>query len=69
MIDHEEHKTSGFAGEIAARVNEECFELLDAPILRVAAMDVHCAYNPALEDLILPQVSHVEEVLSKLLAY
>lgn len=69
MIAHEEHKTSGFAGEIAARVNEECFELLDAPILRVGAMDVHCAYNPALEDLILPQVSHVEEVLGKLLKY
>jgi 2-oxoisovalerate dehydrogenase E1 component len=69
MIAHEEHKTSGFAGEIAARVNEECFELLDAPILRVGALDVHCAYNPALEDLILPQVSHVEEVLAKLLAY
>lgn len=69
MIAHEEHKTSGFAGEIAARVNEECFELLDAPILRVGALDVHCAYNPALEDLILPQVSHVEEVLAKLLRY
>ncbi len=69
MIAHEEHKTSGFAGEIAARVNEECFELLDAPILRVGALDVHCAYNPALEDLILPQVSHVEAVLSKLLSY
>ena len=69
MIAHEEHKTSGFAGEIAARVNEECFELLDAPILRVGALDVHCAYNPALEDLILPQVSHVEAVLTKLLSY
>jgi 2-oxoisovalerate dehydrogenase E1 component len=69
MIAHEEHKTSGFAGEIAARVNEECFELLDAPILRVGALDVHCAYNPALEDLILPQVGHVEEVLGKLLRY
>ncbi len=69
MIAHEEHKTSGFAGEIIARVNEECFELLDAPILRVGALDVHCAYNPALEDLILPQVSHVEEVLTRLLNY
>jgi 2-oxoisovalerate dehydrogenase E1 component len=69
MIAHEEHKTSGFGGEIAARVIEECFELLDAPILRVGSLDVHCAYNPALEDLILPQVSHVEEVLSKLLRY
>lgn len=69
MIAHEEHKTSGFAGEIAARVNEECFELLDAPILRVGALDVHCAYNPGLEDVILPQISHVEEVLDRLLKY
>jgi 2-oxoisovalerate dehydrogenase E1 component len=69
MIAHEEQKTSGFAGEITARVNEECFELLDAPILRVAALDTHCAYNPGLEDVILPQVSHVEEILRKLLSY
>ncbi len=69
MIAHEEQKTSGFAGEISARVTEECFELLDAPILRVGAMDTHCAYNPGLEDVILPQISHVEEQLRKLLSY
>jgi len=69
LVCHEEHKTSGYAGEIAARVNEECFELLDAPILRVAAKDVHVAYCPDLEEVILPQTSDVAEALRKLLRY
>jgi 2-oxoisovalerate dehydrogenase E1 component len=69
MIAHEEHKTSGFAGEIAARINEECFEDLDAPILRVASLDTHVAYNPGLEDVILPQVRHVYEKLKILADY
>jgi 2-oxoisovalerate dehydrogenase E1 component len=69
IIAHEETKTSGFAGEIAARINEECFEYLDAPILRVCSKDTHVAYNPDLEDVILPQVSDVEEALRKILKY
>jgi 2-oxoisovalerate dehydrogenase E1 component len=69
LVCHEEHKTSGYAGEIAARVNEECFELLDAPILRVASKDVHVAYCPDLEEVILPQISDVTEALRRLLAY
>ncbi|MFL5784491.1 MAG: thiamine pyrophosphate-dependent enzyme [Bacteriovoracaceae bacterium] len=69
LICHEEHKTSGYAGELAARVNEECFEALDAPIMRVCSKDVHVAYCPDLEEVILPQVSDVVEALRKLVKY
>jgi 2-oxoisovalerate dehydrogenase E1 component len=69
LVAHEETKTSGFAGEIAARVNEECFESLDAPILRVAAKDSHVAYCPQLEDEILPQIDDVVTELRKLVTY
>jgi 2-oxoisovalerate dehydrogenase E1 component len=69
LICHEEHKTSGFAGEIAARVNEEAFQYLDAPILRVCSQDVHVAYCPDLEEVILPQTNDVIEALRKLLTY
>jgi len=69
LICHEETKTSGFAGEIAACVNEQCFESLDAPIMRVTAKDSHIAYCPALEDDLLPQVDDVVVALRKLVQY
>lgn len=69
LIAHEEHKTSGYAGEVCAVINEECFELLDAPILRVASKDTHVAYCPDLEEVILPQTSDVLTALRKLLSY
>lgn len=69
LIAHEEQKTSGFAGEIAARVNEEAFEFLDAPILRVTSKDCYIAYCPTLEEVLLPQVENVMDSLRKLLSY
>lgn len=69
LIAHEEHKTSGFAGEITALINEKAFEYLDAPIRRVASMDTHVAYCPALEEVILPQVEHIRTAALELLKY
>ena len=69
LICHEEVVTSGFAGEIAACINEECFEALDAPIMRVAAKDCHVAYNPDLEEHLLPQISDIEDALNRLMGY
>ena len=55
LLVHEDTRTGGIAGEIAARVNEKAFEWLDGPILRVTAIDAPVPYAGALEDYFLPQ--------------
>lgn len=69
LVAHEEQLTSGFGGEIIALVNEHAFEFLDAPPKRVASKDVHVAYNPGLEEVILPQTHDVYKTLMELLDY
>lgn len=59
LVVHEDTVTGGIAGEITARINERCFEWLDAPVRRVAAHDVPLPYAPALEDFVLPQTSDI----------
>jgi pyruvate/2-oxoglutarate/acetoin dehydrogenase E1 component len=54
VIVHEDTRTGGIAGEITARINELCWEWLDAPVLRVTAHDVPLPNAPALEDFVLP---------------
>ena len=56
LVVHEDTRTGGVAGEIIARINELCFEWLDAPVRRVAAHDVPLPFAPTLEDFVLPQV-------------
>ncbi len=55
VIAHEDTRTGGVAGEITARINNDAFEFLDAPVKRVAAHDVPLPYAPPLEDFVLPQ--------------
>lgn len=59
LIVHEDTRTGGIAGEIAMRVNEKAFEWLDAPILRVTAIDAPVPYSPPLEDYFLPGVGDI----------
>ncbi|MFW6084666.1 MAG: alpha-ketoacid dehydrogenase subunit beta [Gemmatimonadota bacterium] len=69
LVVHEAAKFGGFAGEIAAQVNEHAFEWLDAPIRRVTAIDTPVPYAPALEDYYLPQTDDITAAARWLLAY
>ncbi len=69
LIVHEDTRTGGVAGEITARVMENCFEWLDAPILRVTAADIPLPYSPPLEDYVLPQTSDIVRAVRRLVSY
>ena len=67
LIVHEACLTGGFGGEIAARIGEELFDYLDAPVMRVGAKDVPVPFSPVMEDFVLPKVSDVVEGVKKVL--
>jgi 2-oxoisovalerate dehydrogenase E1 component len=69
VIAHEDQLTCGFGAEIAARISQELFEYLDAPIHRVASLDCPVAYAPVLEETILPSADDVLEAIRKVAAY
>jgi 2-oxoisovalerate dehydrogenase E1 component len=69
LVVHEDHVTFGFGAEVAARVADELFPWLDAPVRRLAGLDTPVAYSPVLEDVILPQVDDVLEACRQVAAW
>ncbi len=69
MIAHEDVLSFGYGAEISARLANELFSSLDAPIGRVAALDTWVGYHPNLESEILPQVENIAQEADRILAY
>jgi 2-oxoisovalerate dehydrogenase E1 component len=69
VIAHEDQLTCGFGAEIAARIADELFQYLDAPVRRVGALDTPVAYSPDLEDAILPQSEDVLRAIQETARY
>ncbi|HWP85343.1 MAG TPA: alpha-ketoacid dehydrogenase subunit beta, partial [Terriglobia bacterium] len=68
VVAHEDCLSFGYGAEIAARIAEELFHELDAPVKRVGGEDTYVAYHPALEREILPQASDLEQAMRELVA-
>jgi 2-oxoisovalerate dehydrogenase E1 component len=69
IVAHEDSLSWGYGAEIAARISDELFEYLDAPVRRVTALDTFVAYAPVLEDVILPQSADVLKAIVELRSY
>ena len=69
IVAHEDSLSFGYGAELAARIADELFEHLDAPVRRVCALDTFVGYAPQLEDAILPQIADVAKAISELHKY
>jgi 2-oxoisovalerate dehydrogenase E1 component len=69
IVAHEDMLSWGYGAEIVARIADELFEFLDAPVRRVGSMDTFVAYQPVLEDAILPQPETILKAITDLKAY
>jgi 2-oxoisovalerate dehydrogenase E1 component len=69
IVAHEDMLSWGYGAEISARIAEELFDDLDAPVRRIGSMDTFVAYQPILEDAILPQPETILKALVELKSY
>jgi 2-oxoisovalerate dehydrogenase E1 component len=69
IVAHEDTLSWGYGAEIAARISDELFDKLDAPVRRVGALDTWVGYHPQLENAILPQTEGLAAAMEKLLAF
>ncbi len=69
LVLHEDNISWGYGAEIAARIGDELFEFLDAPVRRLAAKDVYVPYHPVLEDAVLPQPADIVRAARALAAF
>ncbi len=69
IVAHEDMRSWGFGAELAARIADELFHDLDAPVRRVGARDTFVAYQPILEDAILPQPDDLFQAMADLAAF
>jgi 2-oxoisovalerate dehydrogenase E1 component len=69
LVAYEDSLSWGYGAEIAARIADETFAHLDAPVKRVAATDTFVAYAPELEDVILPQVESLRAAMEEIVAF
>jgi 2-oxoisovalerate dehydrogenase E1 component len=69
IVAHEDMLSWGYGAEIAARIADELFDSLDAPVRRIGSMDTFVAYQPVLEDAILPQPESILKAIMDLKAY
>jgi 2-oxoisovalerate dehydrogenase E1 component len=69
IVAYEDSLSWGYGAELAARIADECFAWLDAPVKRVAATDTFVAYAPDLEDFILPQVADLAQAMREMHAF
>jgi len=65
VVAHETWKRGGWGAEVASVVQEEVFDYLDAPILRVGAYNVHIPFSPPLQDFVVPDSKSVEDAVRK----